>query len=200
MAELIDIFKENGEKIGTISKRNYYSWTDENLPWIKCATCFVIDDKNKKILFEKRGKRFLDPGKLDLCSGHVRSGEIPMQCMIRELDEELSIKQEDSQNLHYLGNVQVDYTKLKDETNRKNLKCFVSVYALKVQDIDKIKIDNVEAINMGFLDFDDAIGFIQNSMTRMPYEESLKLQYDLIFQNLKQYMFQKDKDYEQKLK
>ena len=183
MAELIDIFKENGEKIGTISKRNYYSWTDENLPWIKCATCFVIDDKNKKILFEKRGKRFLDPGKLDLCSGHVRSGEIPMQCMIRELDEELSIKQEDSQNLHYLGNVQVDYTKLKDETNRKNLKCFVSVYALKVQDIDKIKIDNVEAINMGFLDFDDAIGFIQNSMTRMPYEESLKLQYDLIFQN-----------------
>ncbi len=200
MAELIDIFKENGEKVGTISKRNYYSWTDENLPWIKCATCFVIDDKNKKILFEKRGKRFLDPGKLDLCSGHVRSGEIPMQCMIRELDEELSIKQEDSQNLHYLGNVQVDYTKLKDETNRKNLKCFVSVYALKMQDIDKIKIDNIEAINMGFLDFDDAIGFIQNSMTRMPYEESLKLQYDLIFQNLKQYMFQKDKDYEQKLK
>lgn len=200
MAELIDIFKENGEKVGTISKRNYYSWTDENLPWIKCATCFVIDDKNKKILFEKRGKRFLDPGKLDLCSGHVRSGEIPMQCMIRELDEELSIKQEDSQNLHYLGNVQVDYTKLKDETNRKNLKCFVSVYALKMQEIDKIKIDNIEAINMGFLDFDDAIGFIQNSMTRMPYEESLKLQYDLIFQNLKQYMFQKDKDYEQKLK
>ena len=200
MAELIDIFKENGEKVGTISKRNYYSWTDENLPWIKCATCFVIDDKNKKILFEKRGKRFLDPGKLDLCSGHVRSGEIPMQCMIRELDEELSIKQEDSQNLHYLGNVQVDYTQLKDETNRKNLKCFVSVYALKMQEIDKIEIDNIEAINMGFLDFDDAIGFIQNSMTRMPYEESLKLQYDLIFQNLKQYMFQKDKDYEQKLK
>ncbi len=200
MAEMIDVFTEQGEKIGTISKRDYYSWSGENLPWINCVTCFVIDDENKKILFEKRGKRFLDPGKLDLCSGHVRSGEIPMQSMIRELKEELSIDQQDSSNLHYLGKMKVDYTTLQDETNRKALKCFVTVYALRMRDINKIKIDNVEAISMGFLDFEDAVGFIQNSMTRMPYEEELENQYSPIFQRLQEYMFSRNRSHEPEVK
>ena len=54
MAELLDIYTENGEKKGTISKKDYYSLKTE-APWIKCVTCFVIDEKNQKILFEKRG-------------------------------------------------------------------------------------------------------------------------------------------------
>ncbi len=200
MAEMIDIFTKQGEKIGTISKEDYYSWSGENLPWINCITCFVINDENKKILFEKRGKSFLDPGKLDLCSGHVRSGEIPMQGMVRELEEELSIDQQDSQNLHFLGKMDVDYTTLQDEANRKALRCFVTVYALRMRDIKKIKIDNIEAINMGFLDFEDAIGFIQNGMTRMPYEEGLEKQYSQIFQRLQDYIFPRDRSYELEVK
>ena len=54
MDEILDICTENGEKIGTISKKEYYS-LKQKAPWIKCVTCFVIDEKNKKILFEKRG-------------------------------------------------------------------------------------------------------------------------------------------------
>ena len=103
MSELIDIYTEDGQKIGTVSKKEYYSGNIEDVPWIKCCTCFVIDENGKKVLFEKRGKRFLDPGKLDLCSGHVQSGEVPTQSMIRELEEELSIKENDSRNVHYLG-------------------------------------------------------------------------------------------------
>ena len=194
MAEMIDIYTEQGEKIGTISKKEYYSWKEKDLPWINCTTCFVIDDNEKKILFEKRGKRFLDPGKLDLCSGHVRSGEAPFQGMIRELDEELSIKEETARNLKYLGNMKVDYTTLEDETNRKNLKCFVSIYALKLQNIEQIEIDHKEAINKGWLNYDDSVGFIRNSMTRMPYERALEPQYNQIFEKLNDYMFQKNKN------
>ena len=194
MAELLDIFTEQGQKIGTISKKEYYSWEDqENLPWINCCTCFVIDDKNKKILFEKRGKRFLDPGKLDLCSGHVQSGEVPLQGMIRELDEELSIGENDSRNVHFLGKMKLDYTNLEDETNRKSLKCFVSVYALRMQDISNIQIDGKEAIQKGWLIYDDAVGFIANSMTRMPYDSTLAPQYSAIFEKLNSYMFHRNK-------
>ena len=132
MTELIDIYTEEGQKIGRISKKAYYSGNIKDIPWIRCCTCFVIDEKGQKVLFEKRGKRFLDPGKLDLCSGHVRSGEVPTQSMIRELDEELSIKENNSRNVHYLGELKVDYTKLRDETDIKQLKCFVSFYALKI--------------------------------------------------------------------
>lgn len=189
MEELIDIYTEDGKKIGTMPKKEYYSGSMQNVPWIKCCTCFVIDENEKKILFEKRGERFLDPGKLDLCSGHVQSGETPTQSMVRELDEELSVGENDSRNLHFLGTLKIDYTKLKDEINRKPLKCFVSAYALKMKDISSINIDNREAISMGWLNLEDAVGFISNNMTRIPYDEGLALEYTKIFDNLKAYMY-----------
>ena len=188
MSELIDVYTEDGQKIGTVSKKEYYSGNIEDVPWIKCCTCFVIDENEQKVLFEKRGKRFLDPGKLDLCSGHVQSGEVPTQSMLRELDEELSIEEKDSRNVHYLGELRLDYTKLKDETDRKQLKCFVSVYALKMKDISGIQIDNNEAVSMGWLSFEDTIGFISNNMTRIPYDNELEHQYIEIFEKLKEFI------------
>lgn len=187
MAEMIDIYTKEGIKIGTISKKEYYSLNGD-IPWIKCCTCFVVDQESNKILFEKRGKRFLDPGKLDLCSGHVRSGEVPIQGMVRELGEELNIPESVARNIQYLGKMDVDYTNLEDETNRKNLKCFVSCYALKVKNQSEIAIDEREAINKGWLNYDDSIGFISNSMTRLPYENSLVEKYDAIFDKLRTFM------------
>lgn len=187
MAEMIDIYTKEGIKIGTISKKEYYSLNGD-IPWIKCCTCFVVDQETNKILFEKRGKRFLDPGKLDLCSGHVRSGEVPIQGMVRELGEELNIPESVARNIQYLGKMDVDYTNLEDETNRKNLKCFVSCYALKVKNQSEIAIDGREAINKGWLNYDDSIGFITNSMTRLPYENSLVEKYDAIFDKLRTFM------------
>lgn len=187
MAEMIDIYTKEGIKIGTISKKEYYSLNGD-IPWIKCCTCFVVDQETNKILFEKRGKRFLDPGKLDLCSGHVRSGEVPIQGMVRELGEELNIPESVARNIQYLGKMDVDYTNLEDETNRKNLKCFVNCYALKVKNQSEIAIDGREAINKGWLNYDDSIGFISNSMTRLPYENSLVEKYDAIFDKLRTFM------------
>lgn len=189
MSELIDICTEEGRKIRTITKREYYSGNIKDIPWIKCCTCFVIDDNENKILFEKRGKRFLDPGKLDLCSGHIQSGEVPLQGMVRELNEELNISENDSRNVHYLGQLKIDYTKLKEETSRMPLKCFVDVYALKINDISKIKVDNQEAVSIGWLNLEDTVGFISNNMTRIPYEEELKEDYIKIFDNLKRYIY-----------
>ena len=187
MAEMIDIYTKEGIKIGTISKKEYYSLNGD-IPWIKCCTCFVVDQETNKILFEKRGKRFLDPGKLDLCSGHVRSGEVPIQGMVRELGEELNIPESVARNIQYLGKMDVDYTNLEDETNRKNLKCFVSCYALKVKNQSEIAIDGREAINKGWLNYDHSIGFISNSMTRLPYENSLVEKYEAIFDKLRTFM------------
>lgn len=189
MEELIDIYTEDGEKMGTMPKKEYYSSKNKDVPWINCCTCFVIDDNSKKVLFEKRGKRFLDSGKLDLCSGHVQSGETTMQSMVRELSEELSINENDSRNLQFLGKLKIDYTNLKDETNQKLLKCFVSAYALRMKDISGINIDGREAISMGWLSLEDTIGFISNNMTRIPYDEKLIADYQSIFNNLKNYIY-----------
>lgn len=190
MEEILDIFTEDGSKVGSMSKKDYYS-QDGDVPWIKCCSCFVVDEKEKKILFEKRGNRFLDPGKLDLCSGHVRSGELPQIAMIRELGEELGIPVHLAVNLHNLGEVKVDYTKLSDETNRKKLKCMVSVYALRLQNRQEIQIDHQEVVRYGWLSMEDTRGFIENSMTRMPYEPNLKTDYDQIFDELQNFIDKK---------
>ena len=102
--------------------------------------------KKIKKFFLKKGEILgIDAGRLDLCSGHVQTGEPTCITMQRELKEELGIETTVSR-LKNLGTVVVDYTKLKDETNRKNLKCFIEIYGTKIQDYNQIKIDEDEVI------------------------------------------------------
>lgn len=190
MDENLDIFTKDGTKIGVMAKKFYYSQTGE-VPWIKCCTCFVVDKSEGKILFEKRGNTFIDAGKLDLCSGHVKSAEMPRVSMARELNEELGIPLSISSTITHLGDVLVDYSSLSDPTNRRNMKCITSLYALGLADISKINIDNDEVVRAAWLSKEDALSFIRNSMTRIPYDESLKEQYDKIFNNLDNFMNRK---------
>jgi len=186
MDELLDVFTKEGTKIGTMGKKEYYSQKGD-VPWIKCCSCFVVNKSDGKILFEKRGNTLIDAGKLDLCSGHVQSGEVPRVSMVRELAEELGIKPEiSSSSLTHLGDALVDYSNLTDPTNRKNMKCIASMYALRISDLDKINIDNDEVVRFAWLSKEDALNFIKNSMTRIPYEDSLEKQYEAIFQKLEE--------------
>lgn len=187
MDENLDIFTKDGRPIGIMPKKYYYSQTGI-VHWIKCCTCFVVDKKEDKILFEKRGNTLLDPGKLDLCSGHVKSGEIPRVAMARELTEELGIPLNISSTATFLGKVLVDYSNLSDPTNRKNMKCITSLYALGITDLSQIKVDNDEVVRFAWLSREDAIAFITNSMTRLPYEESLKEPYQEIFSKLDEFI------------
>ena len=191
MPEMLNTYTKDGIKIGKVDKKEYYKNRDtKTQPWIKCVTCFVIDDANKKILFEKRGKTQIDAGKLDLCSGHVSGDELPIQTMVRELQEELGITEDDSRNLKYLGKVDMDYYLLSNKgENFPNLKCLGTVYALKMHDISKIKIDNYEVVREGWLDYEDAIGFVKNNMTRFAYTEETAEKFDEVFSTLKEYMY-----------
>lgn len=200
MSEIIDVYTKNGIKIGSMTKKEYYFQLKEDIPWIKCTTCFVIDETNKKILVEKRGKTVLDSGKIDLCSGHVQTNEPPFMAMRRELEEELSIPFEESNNLYLLGSVNVDYTILENEDYKNRLKCFVNIYALKLKNISKIKPDNTETTAIGWLSFEDVCNFIRYHMTRMPYEGDLIEQYEKVFKELEKFLFpEKIKEGEQNL-
>ena len=53
---------------------------------------------------------------------------------------------------------------------------------------DTINIDGLEAISTGWLNFEDSIGFISNSMTRLPYEKGVEENYRPIFEALKSFM------------
>ncbi len=187
MDENLDIFTKDGIKIGIMPKKSYYSQTTD-APWIKCCSCFVVDKSENKILFEKRGNTFIDAGKLDLCSGHVKSGEVPKIAMTRELNEELGVPINIASTTSLLGEVLVDYSDLSDPTTRRNMKCITSIYALGITELNQIHIDNDEVVRYAWLSLKDARGFIENGMTRLPYEESLRQQYDMVFSMLDKFM------------
>lgn len=168
MVELLDTFDKNGNKIGTIEKGTY---TED---YLKCVSCFVVNDKNQ-VLIEKRGKTVLDAGKLDLCSGHVQSKETATQGMIRELQEELGINENEARNVKNIGNILVDFSKVGG-----NFKCITDLYVLKRKE-NILNLQDEEVKGIEYYDLDEALELIRKNKTRIPYDE----RFEKIFENLK---------------
>jgi len=196
MPEMLDIFTEQGEKIGRVSKKEYYTYKGDNLPWINGAICYVINDANKKIILQKRGECQSESGKIECCSGHIQSGELPFQCMVRELGEELSIPENYATNIHFLGKIKFDWSNLDEEYLRQPRKVNVYAYALKIPDSSIIKKDNKEVVAVAEATYDEMKEFTENNRMRFPYTSSLKSQYDEIFSQLHDFIFSKNKKVE----
>lgn len=76
----------------------------------------IITNKEGNVLLLKRLDTLkLDPGKYDLCSGHMKTMEVPMQSMIRELKEETGICIEQIKRMEKLGDIPVPHEKFLDK-------------------------------------------------------------------------------------
>lgn len=83
--------------------------TNDKLEFVSC----VISNEEGNVLVGKRLSTLsLDPGKLDLCSGHMKEGETPTQSMYRELREELGITIEDIKYLERIADIRTPHKKL----------------------------------------------------------------------------------------
>ena len=169
MSELLDTFDEQGNKTGTVQKGQH---TDD---YVKCCSCFVVNNRNQ-VLIEKRGNTVLDAGKLDLCSGHVKSGEISMQGMIRELREELGIEENEARNVRNIGKLLVDFNKVGG-----NFKCITDIFVLKRNE-ENLKLQDEEVKGIEYYDLEEALNLIREGKTRLPYDEN----FEKIFDNLKE--------------
>ena len=76
----------------------------------------IITNKEGNVLLLKRKNTLkLDPGKYDLCSGHMKVTEqVPMLSMLRELKEETGITQEQIKRMDNLGNIQTPHKMFLD--------------------------------------------------------------------------------------
>ena len=177
--ELIDTFDINENKKRTIVKGDK---TEEN-EYIKCCSCFVVDSKNR-VIVEKRGNTVLDAGKLDLCSGHVQSGEISTQGMIRELKEELGIDEEECYgNIKKMGTVTIDF---------KKFKCFTDVFLLKRRE-EMLALQDEEVKGIEYYPIEEVFDLIRNEKTRIPYDQDNE-KFEEIFKKIMQELGIKSKD------
>ena len=76
----------------------------------------IITNKEGNVLLLKRKNTLkLDPGKYDLCSGHMKVAEqVPMLSMLRELKEETGITQEQIKRMDNLGNIKTPHEMFLD--------------------------------------------------------------------------------------
>ncbi len=88
MAELLDIYDENKNHIGTDDRNIIH----QKGLWHKTIHCWIVKD-NSKIIFQKRASTLNDnPAKLyTSASGHIKAGETIETAFNREIFEELGI-------------------------------------------------------------------------------------------------------------
>lgn len=81
---------------------------------LEFVSSIITNLEGNVLLLKRRGDLKLDPGKYDLCSGHMQEGEVPMQTMLRELEEELGISKEQIKYMQKLTDIKTPHEKLSN--------------------------------------------------------------------------------------
>lgn len=200
--EQVVVYTEDGKPITTISKKDYGRFTgskkelEKMIPWVECVTCFVIDKNDSQVAVELRGINEIDPGEMDLCSGHVRAGEAPKATIARELKEEMALTGFTSEQLENMvvdcGRVKMDFTKGKNSKG-KNLRCFATVYALVLDGKSSVKPNESAVIKIGWKGLEKVKDMIRKSGFRFPYTPENAEKYEEIFSRVSEVLKEKSK-------
>lgn len=160
--ELIDIFNENMEHIGTADRAEVHA----HGYWHQSFHCWLIQriDEKLYVLFQRRGPdKKLYPNTLDItAAGHLIAGESPEQG-IRELNEELglSAKYED---LIPLG-IRCDVVIIGNVINREFCHTFLLESNLRLNDYN-LQLDEVSGIVR--LNIEDGLRLFADEVQTIP--------------------------------
>lgn len=83
---------------------------------LEFVSAIIANNEGNVLLLKRRKNLKLDPGKYDLCSGHMKEGEVPTQTMYREIGEEIGVKQEEIKKIERLGDINTPHEQLKNTT------------------------------------------------------------------------------------
>lgn len=164
----------NGNLKGKIEKSKEKDVQDNM--WLRGVSCFVLNQDNK-VLIEKRANKGLTPGKLDLCSGHVDSDEVPTQAIIRELKEELGIELDESMDVIKLTE---NPSPLVFGSSEKKKNFLIDFYFLKRKK-SNVVIQKEEVADVTWIDMEKCFELIRTGNTKFPDNYD----YEAIFQKIR---------------
>ncbi len=175
MSELLDIYDENGNHIGTEDRNLVH----QNGLWHKTIHCWIVRNK-ENILFQKRSANLLDnPNKLyTTASGHIKAGETLEQAFKREISEELGINLNDIIPIKIMEQIyKTDFMKKNNTEFHDRVFCNIFMahcnipltdYNLQEEELDGIAEVNItDAINLFSNKTNEIIGncYIKNNET-----------------------------------
>ena len=88
---------------------------------LEFVSAIITNNEGNVLLLKRRKDLKLDPGKYDLCSGHMKEGEVPTQTMYREIAEEIGVKQGEIKNIERVGDIITSHEKLNNTTTHMYL-------------------------------------------------------------------------------
>ena len=141
----------------------------------------IITTPKGNVLLLKRSKELkLDPNKYDMCSGHMKIGEAPMQTVYREIKEELKIDLVDIQYVELLGTINTPHEKLENtKTHIYNVGIDLSIEEINERIRSILDGEIEEAL---YLENINELRKLQNntSLFRTKYKEETERMYQIL--------------------
>lgn len=157
MNEFFDVLNENGEYTNKIASRDE---CHKNGLWHKAVVVFIISNDNKKVLLQQRSAtKRLWPNLWDITAGgHVLSGELGYQAVIRETKEEIGINI-NKESLEFIGSTRSE--NIKGDIVNKHFNEYYIVHA--DIDVNNIILQEEEVQNIEWFNKEDVIKKIKNN-------------------------------------
>lgn len=157
MDEFFDVINENGEYTNSVASRDE---CHKKGLWHKAVVVFIISNDNKRILLQQRSaNKKLWPNLWDTTAGgHVLSGELSYQAVIRETKEELDIDLSKN-DLDFIGATTSENIK-GDIINRHFNYYFIAHIDM---DLNNVTLQEEEVQNVKWFNKEDIIKKINNN-------------------------------------
>ncbi len=81
---------------------------------LEFVSTIITDKQGRPLLLKRCDTLKLDPGKYDMCSGHMKQGECPMQSMYREVREEIGMMHYEMLQVNKLGDIATPHPKFQN--------------------------------------------------------------------------------------
>ena len=176
--EIVNYYDKNGNKIGTVEREEGI----EKGLLLKAVQIWIINPETKRVLMQERShKKVNDPGMIDVsASGHVQTGEVPMQAIIREGKEELGERAFEKliPTIKKINEFEIDFSK----NGRKGKYLTYEYLAYSCEKLEAYTKQDSEVEKLFFMDYEDVKKMIINKekKCRIPYNKDTKKLLELI--------------------
>ena len=155
MDELIDVLDKFGNKTGIVKKKFEVKRDGD---FHKVVAVCIINDDNEVLIQKRQCSRKIYPNLWNYnVTGHVMSGELPVQTCIREAKEELSVDIKEEQ-LKYLYTINVGNV-IEDSINR----LIIDQYIVRMNvGIEDIVIQEDEMSEIKYISFEDLVEIVNS--------------------------------------
>ncbi len=153
--ELLDVLDEQGNKIGVEERKIVH----EKGLWHIHVGVWIMNQNGELLLQQRSGAKKVNPYKWTRTGGHVDSGEIPIDGIQREVEEEIGVKIS-KDDFEPMGIEKIE--KVNSNQNIINRNYVYSYFAFVKYKLEDYKIQEEEVCNLKYMSIEEIEEAMEN--------------------------------------